>query len=272
MRRRRQVPESWSAELEAFHVWMRAAGRFEGTRKMRLYQLTRLACELETPPAEVSGDELLAWIGNPDWGHSYRRSMRATLRSFFGWMRATGRIDLDPAYTLPTVSSPPGLPRPAADDALAQAMMRAPERTRQMILLAASAGLRCCEIAPVHSRDVIGRRPDRRLRVTGKGGRIREVPLLDSLATTIVEAHGYLFPGQIDGHISAAYVSKLISRTLPGYTAHQLRHRYATKALRGSGGNLIVVQRLLGHASVATTQVYTHVDDDQLRDAAMWAA
>lgn len=52
---------------------------------------------------------------------------------------------------------------------------------------------------------------------------------------------------------------------------HKLRHRFATRAFRHGGRNLLAVQRLLGHSSVATTQRYTAVDDDELRAAALAA-
>jgi integrase len=251
---------------------MRAAGRPANTRKLRHYHLRRLGHTIEVPPEEATLEALLGHLGNQDWGNSYRRAVRSTLRSFYGWMHATGRIDRNPAAALPAVQAPRGLPRPATDEALAQGLLRADERTRRMILLAALLGLRCCEIAAVHRDHVQGVRGSRVLVVRGKGDRAREVPMSDELARMVLDADGWLFPGQIQGHISAAYVSKLISRALPGHTAHTLRHRFATRALKGSGGNLIVVQRLLGHASVATTQVYTDVAADELRAAALFAA
>lgn len=154
-----------------------------------------------------------------------------------------------------------------------RAMLEADERTRMMLLLGGHAGLRCCEIAAVHSRDIVGTRGNYSLLVHGKGRRERLVPLSNLLALDILARDGYVFPGQIDGHLSAAYVSKLLSRALPaGMTAHQLRHRFATQALRGSGGNLRVVQELLGHSSIATTQVYTAVETNELRTAATYAA
>jgi site-specific recombinase XerC len=56
-----------------------------------------------------------------------------------------------------------------------------------------------------------------------------------------------------------------------GYTMHTLRHRFGTRAYRGSR-NLRAVQELLGHASIATTERYTAIDDDEIRAAAMAAA
>lgn len=141
-----------------------------------------------------------------------------------------------------------------------------------MVEVAAHTGMRCCELAVLHRDDVHGPRGLRSLLVHGKGGKQRVLPISDYLALRILDHEGYVFPGQIDGHLSAGYVSKLLSRALAGLaTGHQLRHRYATDSLRRSGGNLRVVQELLGHSSVATTQVYTAVDDGELRRAAIAA-
>jgi site-specific recombinase XerD len=63
----------------------------------------------------------------------------------------------------------------------------------------------------------------------------------------------------------------MVSRVLPdGLTMHTLRHRFASKAYRGTR-NLRAVQQLLGHATIATTERYTAVDDDEMRAAAMAA-
>ena len=102
---------------------------------------------------------------------------------------------------------------------------------------------------------------------------VRVIPITNALAHEILAADGFLFPGQIDGHLSAAYVSKLISRALPeGWTAHTLRHRFASRAYVGAGKDIRAVQELLGHASVATTQIYTAVEDDVMRQAVAFAA
>jgi site-specific recombinase XerD len=69
------------------------------------------------------------------------------------------------------------------------------------------------------------------------------------------------------------HVGKLVAAALgPGWSMHKLRHRFATRAYRHGGRNLRAVQALLGHSSVATTERYTAVDDDEIRAAAMAAA
>ncbi|MDO5633275.1 MAG: tyrosine-type recombinase/integrase, partial [Micrococcus sp.] len=109
--------------------------------------------------------------------------------------------------------------------------------------------------------------------VIGKGGKRRDVPLSARLALALRgRGAGWLFPGRIDGHLSAAYVSKRLSAALgDAGTGHQLRHRFASAAYRAER-DLRAVQVLLGHASVATTQLYTAVPDRALRRAVEAAA
>jgi integrase len=81
----------------------------------------------------------------------------------------------------------------------------------------------------------------------------------------ILAARGYLFPGQIGGHVSAAHVGKLVSGLLPDrWTTHTLRHRFATRAY-AIDHDLFTVQELLGHASADTTRRYVLVPDDAKR-------
>lgn len=155
--------------------------------------------------------------------------------------------------------------------------MAADGRVMLMLRLAAEAGLRRAEVAKVHTRDLVEDLDGYKLTVHGKGDKPRTIPITDELGdllTVGAAGHtpgaavpGYLFPGDEDGHLSPRYVGKLCAAAMPGeWTLHKLRHRFATRAFRGSR-NLRAVQTLLGHASVATTEVYTAVDDAEVRAA-----
>jgi len=84
------------------------------------------------------------------------------------------------------------------------------------------------------------------------------------------DERGYWYPGTEDGHISGNHVSVRVGklfRTLDIHgSIHRCRHTYATRLLR-QGENIRTVQKLMRHASLATTQVYTDVSDDELRNA-----
>lgn len=259
----------WTGSVEEYAAWMRAAGRPESTIYQRTYHLRRFGRETGIEPFAATLDDLVDYLGGHDWANSTRHAVRSTLRGFYAWACATGRIAEDPAAMLPRVRQAAGKPRPAGDDALAAGRARADARVRLMLDLAAGAGLRCSEVSRVHSDDIEQDLDGWSLRVRGKGGRVRVIPLSRALALALRSLpSGYAFPGQDDEHLSAAYVSKLMSRALPpGVTAHMLRHRFASRAYVGAGRDIRAVQELLGHASVATTQVYTAVPQGALRAA-----
>jgi len=225
----------------------------------------------------VTEDQLLEWVGGETWRRETRRSVYASLRSFWSWAVGSGRCDLSPANALPSVKPEPPLPRPIPEPFYLRALSVAGTRDRLILQLAAHAGLRRAEIARVHRRDLIEDLAGFSLIVHGKGGKDRMVPLPTWLAWTIeralVEAGGdWLFPGAVDGHLSPQRVGIIASRLLPdGWTLHTLRHRFASKAF-ARDRDLISVSQLLGHASVATTQRYVRPPDDALRRAVEAAA
>lgn len=145
------------------------------------------------------------------------------------------------------------------------ALGKATEDERRMIRLAAECGLRRSEIAAVNSDDVMDDLLSKSLIVRGKGDKQRIVPCPDDLAAEIQACGGYLFPGRWSGHVEASYVGKHITRLLPdGWSAHSLRHRYATRTYE-STHDLYLVSKLLGHSSVETTQIYVAMPDSRLR-------
>ena len=80
--------------------------------------------------------------------------------------------------------------------------------------------------------------------------------IVESSAVRLACGGGWMLPGQINGHLSARRVGELAAEALPApWTLHTLRHRFATRAYDATG-DLVTVSRLLGHASVATTQRY----------------
>jgi integrase len=218
-------------------------------------------------------DELVEWIGGQAWAAETKRSYRAALRSFYAWAHITGRITANPAGLLPTVRPPIRLPRPTPELVLAAALLAADDRVMLMVLLAARQGLRRGEIAQVHTADLVQDLAGWSLKVHGKGAKERLVPLCDQVRLRLREApDGFLFPGQIGGHLSPARVGELVSKVLgPGWTTHTLRHRFATACYAGER-DLFAVQSLLGHSKPETTRQYVLLPNDALRRAMNWAA
>ncbi|MEO1472967.1 MAG: tyrosine-type recombinase/integrase, partial [Pseudomonadota bacterium] len=172
--------------------------------------------------------------------------------------------------------------RPAAKDLIAEAEARANEawigaRDAAVLSLLYGAGLRISEALGLTGADVP--MPDR-LRITGKGGKVRLVPLLPAVRDAVdayaavcpfaLTGTSALFRGAKGGPLSPRIIQGLVQHLrgalgLPDTaTPHALRHAFATHLLE-NGADLRSIQTLLGHASLSTTQVYTGVDSERLR-------
>lgn len=259
----------WQEPLAAWAAWLRASGQSSNTVTQRTYQMRRLArSHAGHSPWELTLDDLTAWLASLEIGPNSRRVNRASIRAFYRWAKATGRMDSDPAAALPAIQPPRGLPRPAPEAAIDAALQVADQRQTDAIELGATAGLRRSEIARVHSDDLV-RRPDGWwLLVRGKGQHHREVPLTDELGERLASRPaGWIFPNGKGGHLTPAHLGKVMRRPLPGrWTPHTLRHRFASAAYTAER-DLMAVKELLGHANVSTTQIYTAVPSGARRAA-----
>lgn len=259
--------ESWDEVLSDYQAWCVSADDSPGTIRLRLSYLRRLARVCPAPFAATI-DDLYKFVGQPAWSPETRKSARAAVRSFYRWACDTGRVTVDPSTKLPPVRVPIAKPRPAPENVVVAALARATASERLMVMLAAFAGLRCAEIARVHTRDVV----DGRLRVRGKGDRQRIIPLPPMVLMRVPTEPGWLFPSPYGGHLKPNSVSVILARLLASpYTAHTLRHRFASRAYEATH-DLRAVQELLGHSKPETTMRYTLVPDDALLAAVMAAS
>lgn len=262
----------WQIEDWARHL--RAAGQPDTTIELRTYHLRRCARELQLELVDVTLEDLETWIGNPDWAPATKRSYRASLRVFYAWAMATGLVTSSPAHLLPSVRVPRSIPRPVPIDVYATALAAADDRLRMALRLGKECGLRRGEIARARREDVEPDLVGHALRVQGKGGHVRLVPLPDNLAAEILRRPaGWLFPSPaLPSHLTPAHLGKLISRLLEGTsTTHSLRHRAGTDSLHATG-DIRAVQEFLGHAKLDTVQIYTEVSRGQIRAAMLAAA
>ena len=259
----------WDEILEHWRIAMAAAGRSKGTIRTYMCHARKVRRLSPEGPEPVTTDDLRRILANPRWTPETRKSVRTVFGTFFRWLHGEGYIDEDPALRLDIVSTPAGVARPAPEEIIREALLKADERVETMILLGAHAGLRACEIASVHSKNWDGSG----LYVTGKGSKTRYVPIVHpKLRRTLTACDGFLFPGRIEGHLSAGYVTKLLSRALNGpWTGHTLRHRCATKMYEGTR-DLLAVGAVLGHARPETTQRYVRQPVDALVAAVIAAA
>lgn len=269
MRNKISAPVPWRESINGWTDTLRAAGLSAQTIKSRRYKMVHLATLLmPSGPEDVTTEQIVQAFARQQWKPETRKAYRNTISSFFRWLHKSGRRSDDPSLDVPRVKKPHAHPRPCPDRYIAAAMEKATSSEKLMIRLGAECGLRRGEIARVHSDDVVADSAGRSLIVRGKGDKQRIVPLPDDLAGIIMDARGYLFPGRFGGHVEESYVGDHISHLLPrGYTAHTLRHRFATTAYAATH-DLFVVAELLGHESVETTEHYVAMPDGRLREAA----
>ncbi len=247
--------------------------------------------------AEAGLGDLRSWLARQQTLGQARSSLqrRATAaRVFFAWAQRTGEIENDPAGSLRSPKQqrrlPDTLERSEAQRMLEQAIAVAaedggPVALRDVAILEVlyGSGVRVAELCGLNQTDVDTDR--RTIRVFGKGRKERTVPLgapafraldrwlaegREPLRTP--ESPAAIFLGERGRRIDQRVVRRIVHRALrltdgaPDLGPHGLRHAMATHLLEG-GADLRSVQELLGHASLATTQIYTHVTTDRLRRA-----
>lgn len=282
------IRTAWLTELELFEEYQLAAHLSSKTilnRAECLLLLSRLSGQ--TPEAVTRRDVLRmmarshARSGEP-LSAGTRQAERSYLRAFFGWMRSEGRREDDPSEALPKVKVPRSRPRPLRLDQVENMLdSGAYRRTREMITIAALTSLRIGEIVRIRGEDFDAIAMT--ISVRRKGG-YRQAVHLTGAALEIADAmprSGWWFPSPYknnqfpggDGHILMKSASTSIGKAIRRagivdvrLTGHSLRHFYATTLVK-EGVPIRVVQELLGHASLATTQIYTLVDDEQEREA-----
>lgn len=259
--------DPWATLIAAYLEWLEGGLVADGTMKLRRYQLERFAAAVGVAPADVQLDHVTAYFAGHRWSASTVRSYRAGIRGFYKWGVLLGHLEHDPTALMRPVKAPTRVRPPASEASVAEGLASADARVRLMVRLGAEVGLRAMEIAAVHAGDVLDDFVGYSLVVHGKGSKERLVPIEPDLAHAIRACAGYLFPGRVDGHLSAKWVSKLLSRSMTHATGHQLRHRFGTVSYESSR-DLRAVQELLGHASSATTEIYVHVDSAAKRRAA----
>jgi integrase/recombinase XerD len=209
------------------------------------------------------------------------------LRIFFRFLTARALITLDPAEKLPLPHLPKTLPQPLSPPEITR-LVEAPAgntpleiRDRALLELLYACGLRIAEACNIRLENL-----DEEggvVRVTGKGNKTRLVPVgssaLEALKIYLAVARPKLLSPRsgaaiflsVRGHpLTPARIWQLVRHYArragieEAIHPHQLRHSFATHLLAG-GADLRIIQEMLGHASIATTQIYTQVDRSQLK-------
>jgi integrase len=259
--------------IGAYLAHLRAAGYSADTIDVRRYILRRAAGDLPRGLEVASVPELEVWLGGRRRGWTLYTYFEH-LTSFYGWAARRGHLDWDPTSDLVRPRAPVMEPRPASEQDLAHALAHLHARGRRAVALAAFLGLRCAEIAGLHRDDVTAEWTS----VTRKGGKTQLLPTHVLVWAEISGLPaGPVVPQLRGGRYTAKRLSWAASRWLTGVglphlTLHWFRHRFATRLLLqrelgGAGADVRTVQDLMGHASLASTQIYTQVTSRQRREA-----
>lgn len=267
--------ESNTDLLDAFADFQRAGNRARRTIASRASLLRAFSRRQDVSLLDATVFDLRRDMAREGIAASTRVSMRSTFRAFYGFLHAEGLREDDPSLRLPKVKTPTALPRPYTQEQIDRLLSTgAYRRTRAMILLAAYQGLRASEIARVRTGDIDLEAGT--MRIVGKGDRTDYLPLHPVIRELVpAMGSGWWFPARRgrEGHIRGKSVSDLLTdaRERAGIvdrnlTGHSLRHTFGTELVRG-GANIRAVQELMRHSSLATTQRYTQVLDEDRRTA-----
>ncbi len=245
-----------------------------------------------TSPAEVTLDHLTAYLGHrrldDKIAASSLRVNLIALKIFFRHLAAKGDIPADLAEQVDSPKLARYLPETLNETVVRQLLESVDDskplgkRDRAILELLYASGLRVSELTS--SRLELFYPEERSIRVTGKGNKTRIIPVgsaaLEALKNYLELERPNLVRPQTSSEIFLSKWGKKLTTTriwqivkerakLAGIESnvypHLLRHSFATHLL-GNGADLRVIQELLGHADIATTQIYTHVDQKHLRD------
>ncbi len=261
-----------------------AARRSANTVRSYGSDLAQLSATLDSR-FELTPDKLRLYLRKHAVTPVTRARKLSSLRAFVRFLKAAGHLDSDPTEVLEAPIRRKRLPKALslqqATELLDQdALSKSPMRDRAILELMYAGGLRVSELVGVDVSDLDLR--ERQLIVRGKGNKERvclfggtaRAAILDYLESERVASSsgGALFTNRKGGRLTTRTVQNIVKRWAkavglsPDISPHTLRHSFATHLLDG-GADLKSVQQLLGHESLATTQIYTHVSIERLKRA-----
>lgn len=242
----------------------------------------------------ISAREVRAWLAERNragYSASSNANVLSAMRNFFRYLAREKIVENSELFLIQNPKAAKALPKSLGKEAMQEAISTigvfseepwVAKRDEALLMLIYGCGLRISEALSLTVADVTSGKPV--LRVTGKGKKQREVPLLP-LVTNALHAYLRLCPfhgaGEKDAAVFFGVRGKPLNpvmfqqrvRQLRGYmglpdsvTPHAFRHSFATHLL-SAGGDLRDIQELLGHESLSTTQRYTHLDADRLMQA-----
>jgi integrase/recombinase XerD len=288
------IPAADREAIDAFcdSLWLED-GLAKNTLEAYRRDLTLFAAWLEAEhgkPLDAAGpDDLNGYFAarHADSRATSSNRRLAVLRRYYQMALRQNRIAVDPCLRMRSARQPQRFPK-TLSEAQVEALLAAPDtgtplglRDRTMLELMYASGLRVSELVLLKSMEV--GMNEGVLRITGKGDKTRLVPFGDEargwIERYLKEGRGAILNGQTDDALFVTARGGAMTRQMfwilvkkhalkAGINAplspHTLRHAFATHLLN-HGADLRVVQLLLGHADISTTQIYTHVARERLK-------
>lgn len=268
--------------LDRYERWMRSAHRSARSRSQRLRMAAKVLRRWPDP-ASATPEQVTDWLsslvkhprdGKDEPATATLATYHSDAHAFFKWLSNPdiGLIPVDPMASSLVERPHPrrGVPKPLSVAERERALDAAHGNMRAWLLLALYAGLRASEIGAFRGEQI----DERYIVFHGKGDKESAIPTHERiwrLAERYPRA-GWWFPSPAhDGHVSGNSVSILVGRHFRSVgimsgSIHRARHSFGTTLLQ-RGANMRKVQEMMRHESLATTQIYTAITDDELRAA-----
>jgi integrase/recombinase XerC len=271
---------NYMSDLEAFFGFLRSKGYIESVvDKKNLAKVDKYMMR-----------DFLGTLHKSNQASSISRKL-SSIKSFFKFLSREGYIDKNPALQIQSPKIPKKIPN-VMDIDLVSSLLAIPNREGFMGIrdasimeLLYSCGARVSEVSSLNLSDLD--LSQKMIKVTGKGSKERIIPIGDPAASIIKEylvkrgellvklgidrGERAVFVNKSGGRITTRSIARVITKymlkltTLKRITPHVFRHTFATHLL-DAGADLRTIQEMLGHASLSTTQKYTHVSMDKLME------
>lgn len=247
--------------IEDHLSWLRRITDSTATLRDRRDNLRRLSRNLPVPLLDATESDLDRWQASLAVSRSSILTYTTHIRAFYAWAQEHRRRVDNPALALPLPKLPQRKPRPIPEGDLKLAFRCADAEMMLWLALAGWMGCRAGEISRIEDTSVIDERDGMLLRIDGKGGKERIVPVPKVMEPMIRGAlrKGRLFRTPTGLRANGHYVTKTTSNFFAsigvGYTLHQLRHRFGTQHYRLCR-DIRQTQELMGHTSPSTTAKY----------------
>lgn len=293
--RKLEVLECYVIEVELFSVWMKNKGMTKATHQAYMNDACHfLQTVYPTETKRITKMDIMRFLSvcrEKGAGDEARNRKLSSLRSFFKALIEMEHMDSNPAALIAKSKQEKNRIPVYLEENELEALLQTISgkyyiRNVAVVLLMAYAGLR---VGEVHRMNVQDFRQDGSIHILGKGRKWRVIPLPEALQSVLRQAlderkdsrqgkEQPFFVSQFGRRLSIRMIQTiadgiitLLKVEMPALankriSSHKLRHSFATMQIR-SGTDIRTLQELLGHASIETTQIYTHIDNKQLKTA-----